>query len=83
MLKNTFLKLLYSFMPSLFNNFYPINEQHTADFVFFTYLYFQHFDGPLKHNTAVYRWKAYEKTNNLAYDMLKSVAKCGSYRHFS
>ena len=33
----------------------------------------------LKHNDVVYRWKVYEKTNN---NMLKSVAKCGSYGHF-
>ena len=36
----------------------------------------------LKHNNVVYRWKVYEKTNNLTYNMLQSVLKCGSYCHF-
>ena len=30
----------------------------------------------LKHDNVIYRWKTYEKTNILTYNMLKSVAKC-------
>ena len=37
----------------------------------------------LKHNNVVYRWKAYEKAHNLTFNMLKSVAKYGSYCYFS
>ena len=36
----------------------------------------------IERDNFVQRGKAYRKTNNLTYIMLKSVAKCGSYCHF-
>ena len=41
------------------------------------------FDVIIWHNNVIYRWKPYEKTNILTYNMLKSVVKCGSYCIFS
>ena len=36
----------------------------------------------LEHDNVLHRWKVYEKSNNLTYNMLKSVVICGSYSHF-
>ena len=112
MLKNTFSKLslfIHSVFIDKIKVFWKIliqEKQHTTDFVFPTYFYFQRCltknitdDMFLKINACFYlmvlfclkynnknvahRWKAYAKTNNLTYNMLKSVTKCGSYCHLS
>ena len=37
----------------------------------------------IEHGYGVHRWKSNETTNNLTYNMLKSVASCGNYCNFS